>query len=81
MPVKHTVQLKMPKLFNRKKKEKVEDKPDVTTEVHIEEVIKIPKEVPQIVKMGGVLAVGLTVGYLAGFKDGVSKGGNIVIMK
>lgn len=81
MPVKHTVQLKMPKIFNRKKKTEVEEKPDVTTEVHIEEVIKIPKEVPQIVKMGGVLAVGLTVGYLAGFKDGVSKGGNIVIMK
>lgn len=78
--MKHTIQLKMPKLFG-KKKEECSKEPDVTTEVHIEEVIKIPKEVPQVVKMGGVLAIGLTVGYLAGFKDGVGKGGNVVVMK
>lgn len=78
--MKHTIQLKMPKLFG-KKKEEVEKAPDVTTEVHIEEVINVPKDMTKVVKYGGILAVGLTVGYLAGFKEGVNKGGNIVIMK
>lgn len=77
--MKHVVQLKMPKLFGKKKD--IDNSPEVTTEVDLDEVIKQHRETPTIVKMGGVLVVGLTVGYLVGFKEGVSKVGNVIVVK
>lgn len=75
--MKHTVELRLPKLFGRKKKEQ-EQKPEVTTKVFLEEETK---EISVQVIAGVTLAVGLTAGYLVGHMKGVSKGGVTYIFK
>lgn len=75
--MKHTVELRLPKLWGKKKTEQ-ESKPEVTTKVFVEDEVK---EVPMKIIVGATLAVGLTAGYLVGFKNGVEKGGNTYIFK
>jgi hypothetical protein len=75
--VKHTVQLKMPKLFGKKKGN--EDGPEVVTEFDLE---KREQEISVAIMIAVPLVVGVSVGYLVGFKAGVHKGGtNVVVMK
>lgn len=76
--MKHEVQVRLPKLFNRKKKTEQEQEPEVTTKVFVEDELK---EVPMKVIIGTTLAVGLTAGYLVGFMNGVKNGGNTYIFK
>lgn len=72
--MKHTVELKVPKLWNRKKKEEVE--PEVKAlEFDI-------KDINKHVITAGVAVSCLTIGYLVGHKNGASIGGtNITIIK
>lgn len=73
--MKHTIEVKFPKIFGKKKKV---DEPDVKTEVDLEEEFSnLP--LPWIV--GGTLVVGLTIGYLVGHRNGVMKGGNVFVFK
>lgn len=74
--MRHTIQLKMPKLFGRKK---ANDGADVVTEIDLEDK---ESDISTALLVGVPLAVGLTVGYLVGFKAGVHKGGtNLIVMK
>lgn len=74
--MKHSVEIRLPKLFGKKKAS--EEKPEVTTKVYLEDEVR---EVPLPVIIGVTLAVGVTAGYLVGFKGGVEKGGNTYIFK
>jgi hypothetical protein len=74
--VKHTVHLKLPKLFGKKK---TNDGPEVVTEVDLE---KREQEISTALLVAVPLVVGCTIGYLVGFKSGVQKGGtNVIVMK
>lgn len=74
--MKHTVQLKLPKLWGKKKDE---SEPDVVTEIDLE---KKEQEISTAILIAAPLVVGCAVGYLVGFKAGVNKGGtNIIVMK
>jgi hypothetical protein len=74
--MKHTIQLKMPKLFGRKKNE---DGPDVVTEV---DLTKKEQEISVAILVAVPLIVGVSVGYLVGFRAGVHKGGtNVIVMR
>ena len=75
--VKHTVHLKLPKLFGRKKKTN-EEGPEVVTEVDLE---KREQDISTALLVVAPLVVGVSIGYLVGFKAGVHKGGTVVIMK
>lgn len=76
--VKHTVHLKMPKLFGKKKKNEDEG-PEVVTELDLE---KREQEISVAILVAVPLVVGVSVGYLVGFKAGVHKGGtNVIVMK
>lgn len=75
--MKHQIELRLPKIFGKKKKTE-ESKPEVTTKVFVEEELN---ELPKSVLIGGLLVVGVTAGYLVGFKNGVSKGGNTYIFR
>ena len=70
--VKHQVELRLPRLFG-KKKDGEDDKPEVTTKVFIDEEIK---EIPLPVLLGTTAIVSITIGYLVGFRNGVIRGGN-----
>ena len=72
--VKHQVELRLPRLFGKKKDG--EEKPEVTTKVYIDDEVK---EIPLPVLLGATLVVGVTAGYFIGFKRGVEKGGNTYI--
>lgn len=63
--MKHTIELKLPKLFGKKKKD---DETEVTTAVEVDD-----KTISTIVSVGVPLAIGLSVGYLVGHHKGVSK--------
>lgn len=85
--MKHTVEVKLPKLFGRKKV--VNDTPIVRTEIEkddikevvdekvaetIEKAIKsIEIDTKQLKTIGVTLAVGFTAGYLKGNKDAIAK--------
>jgi hypothetical protein len=78
MAVKHTIHLKLPKELFGKKKTNV-DGTEVVTEVDLEEK---EKDISTALLVGVPLVIGVSVGYLVGFKAGVNKGGtNIMIMK
>ena len=62
--MKHTIQLKLPKIFG-KKEENTEKGPEVKTEVEID----TKKAIDMTKVIGGTLAVGLTIGYIAGLKS------------
>ena len=75
--VKHTIHLKMPKLFGKKKTS--ENGPEVVTEVDLE---KKEQEISAALLVAVPLVVGVSIGYLVGFKSGVHKGGtNVIVMK
>lgn len=76
--MKHEVQLRLPRIFGRKKKTEQGEKPEVTTKVFVEDEFK---EVPLQIIIGTTLAVGLTAGYLVGFRNGSKNGGNTYIFK
>ena len=67
--VRHQVELRFPKLFGKKK----DEKPEVTTKVFVEEEIQ---EVPLPILLGTTAVFCLSLGYLVGFRHGVTKGGN-----
>lgn len=74
--VKHTVHLKLPKLFGKKKND---DGPEVVTEVDLE---KKEQEISAAILVAVPLIVGVSIGYLVGFKAGVHKAGtNVIVMK
>lgn len=73
--MKHTVELKLPKIWGRKKK--TEDT-EITTEIDLDNTTSVPA----VLIIGAPLVIGVTVGYLVGFKHGVGKGGtSIVVVK
>lgn len=74
--VKHTIHLKLPKLFGKKAKN--DNGPEVVTEVDLE---KREQEISVAILVAVPLVAGLTLGYLVGFKAGVHKGGtNVIVM-
>ncbi len=74
--MKHTVHLKMPKLFGRKKED---DTHEVVTEVDLE---KKEQEISAAILVAVPLVVGVSIGYLVGFRAGVHKSGtNVIVMK
>ncbi len=75
--MKHTIQLKMPRLFRRKRTE--EEGPEVVTEVDLENK---ENEISAALLVAVPLVVGVSIGYLVGFRAGVHKGGtNVIVMK
>lgn len=75
--MKHTIQLKLPRLFGKKKTE--DDGPEVVTEVDLE---KKESEISAALLVAVPLVVGVSIGYLVGFRAGVHKGGtNVIVMK
>jgi hypothetical protein len=73
--VKHTVQLKLPKLWGKKKDT---DGSDVVTEIDLEK----EKDITQMLSIAVPVVIGISIGYLVGFKAGVQKGGtNVIVMK
>jgi hypothetical protein len=74
--MKHTIQLKLPRLWGKKKNE---DGPEVVTEVNLE---KRENEISAALLVLTPLVVGVSIGYLVGFRAGVQKGGtNVIVMK
>lgn len=57
--MKHTVQIKLPKIFGKKK----EEGPDITTEIHLEDSIV---ELVELGKKATPYVVVLSFGYLIG---------------
>jgi hypothetical protein len=79
MAVKHTIHLRLPRLNIFGKKKTNVDGTEVVTEVDLEEK---EKDISTALLVGVPLVIGVSVGYLVGFKAGVNKGGtNIMIMK
>lgn len=75
--VKHTVHLKLPKLWGKKKTEG--DGTEVVTEVDLE---KKESDISAAVLVVAPLVIGVSIGYLVGFRAGVNKGGtNVIVMK
>lgn len=64
--LKHTVQIKLPKIFGRKK----EEGPEVTTEIHLEDSII---DLQKALKVAAPFAATLAVGYLIGNNRGLKK--------
>lgn len=74
--MRHVVELKMPKLFGRKK---AIDETEVRTEIDLEDG---DKAVPAVLVIAVPLVVGLGIGYLVGYKAGTNKGGtNVIVVK
>lgn len=73
--MKHTVELRLPRLFGKKKDE---NKPEVTTKVFVDDEVR---EIPLQVIVGTTLVIGLGVGYLIGFRSGSMKRSNTYIFK
>lgn len=74
--VKHTIHLRLPRLFGKKK---TNDGPEVITEVDLE---KKEQEISVAILVAVPLVVGVTVGYFVGFRAGVNKAGtNVIVMK
>jgi hypothetical protein len=72
--MKHTVQLKLPRLWGKKKNDA-----DVVTEIDLEGK---EQDISTALLIAAPLVIGCTIGYLVGFKAGVQKGGtNIIVMK
>jgi len=75
--MKHTVEVKLPKLFGGKKK--IDNEPEVVTEIDLNDK---NKSVPLAVVVAAPLLIGISIGYLVGFKAGVGRGGtNVVVVK
>lgn len=72
--MKHTIELRFPRLFGRKKEG---DGTDVRTEI---DLYGKDKSVPTALLIAAPLVLGITVGYFVGFKSGVNKGGTKVIV-
>lgn len=59
LTMKHVVQIKLPKIFGKKK----ENEPDVTTEIHLEDSVMDLKDVAmKVAPFAGTLAVGILIG-------------------
>ena len=76
MGMRHTVHLKMPKLFGKKKTE--EDTNTVVTEIDLKDK---ENDITAALLVVTPLVVGVGIGYLVGFKAGVNKGGNVIVIK
>lgn len=75
--VKHTIHFKMPKIFGKKKAER--DGTEVVTEVDLENK---EQDISAVILVAAPLVVGVSIGYLVGFRAGVHKGGtNVIVMK
>ena len=72
--MKHTLHLKLPKIFGKKKEDKG---PEVVTELDLE---KKEDEIRAVLLVATPLVVGVSIGYLVGFKAGVNKGGTQVVV-
>lgn len=91
--MKHTIELKMPKLFKKKVQQPITEEPVIKTEVEFEDIKeaieqkidfdKIKNNIKKIAVPVAVGVAGLTIGHLAGFKAGVIKGldGKIIVIK
>lgn len=74
--VKHTIHFKLPKLFGKKK---VNDSTEVVTEVDLEDK---EQDISTAILVAAPLIIGVSIGYLVGFRAGVHKGGtNVIVMK
>lgn len=78
--MKHTIELKFPKVFKRKKKSDPDsESPDIKTEIDLKEVtaeIDLDKLKDNAIKIGIPVAIGvagITYGYMMGYKAGVNK--------
>lgn len=74
--MKHTVEVKLPKLFGRKDKD-ISNEAEVVTEIDLNDK---NKSVPLAVVIAAPLVIGLSIGYLVGFKAGVGRGGTSVVV-
>lgn len=73
MGMKHTIELKMPKLFKRKKNENGEEETEVTV---------TDSELKKAMSIAVPLVLGIGIGYAIGYKKGVLKdGSNVFIVK
>ena len=74
--MKHVVEIKLPKFFNKRKKSTVEESDDRTTELKTEIVIDVEglkKRAKEAAVPASVCVGCLTIGYLAGFKSGATR--------
>lgn len=76
--MRHIVELKMPKLFGKKKHNN--DESEIRTEVDLNEQIETV-DIPQPIFVVGLVVTTLTVGYLIGYQRGINNRNNIVIVK
>lgn len=93
LTMKHTIEVKLPKMFGRKTKAKTEEGTEVKTEVtlddikeQIEESVDTNKLKENVLKYGVPIAVGvagLALGHMKGFNSGVVRGmdGKIIVVK
>lgn len=75
--MKHTIEVKMPRLFGKKKED---DGTEVITEVDLE---KKEDDISRALVIAGTLTAGLTIGYLVGYNRGVvrNKTHNVFVIK
>jgi hypothetical protein len=74
--MKHTVHLKFPRLWGKKKGS---DGTEVITEVDLKDK---ESDISAAVLVAAPLIIGVSIGYLVGFRAGVHKGGtNVIMMK
>ena len=78
--MKHTIELKLPKLFGKKAKqeEKVNKEEEVTLETDNEKVTKA-------LKIAAPMVAGIAVSYLVGYNKGMTNaiktGSNVIVVK
>ena len=75
--MRHIVEVKMPKIFGKKK---VKDETEVRTHVDLDEV-STTIDIPKPLFVGSLVLAGITVGYLAGYRQGVEKGGKFIVVR
>lgn len=91
--MKHTIEVKLPKMFGKKNKTKTEEGTQVKTEVNlddikeqVEESVDVNRLKEKALKYGVPIAVGvagLALGHMKGFNSGVLRGmdGKIIVIK
>lgn len=77
--MKHTIEMKLPKLFGKKK---IEDQgPKITTEIDTKaKTVKVP----MVVAVGAPVVIGMAASYLVGHNQGLVKGlklGQVIVVK
>jgi hypothetical protein len=74
--MKHTIHFKIPKLWGKKKGS---DGTEVVTELDLKDK---ESDLSAAILVAAPLIVGVSIGYLVGFRAGVHKGGtNVIVMK